>query len=182
MDDNNENNLEIYDPESYRGGEQQHQFSHQGLVMTCMRNSIEAGSHEMRVGWFNMKYDKFGNISKNYVEDTRLRFIESVKTLIDVMYSDFDDDSNIIINQLLQSITDKKNKLLDDQYKWYINLTPREKATNVEGTIIKDAFNTNEIWYQYFMEFQVDIYRKILRELGKLSKRLNYYQEESLEV
>ena len=74
-----EDNIVIQDTDNYQSGKDQ-RFSHQELVMSVLRKCLESGTREMMSGWFNEKVDKSGNIVRTYIDDTRKKFIESVKT------------------------------------------------------------------------------------------------------
>lgn len=176
-----EDNLEVGNVENFRSDKNQ-MFSHQSLVMSALQKCLESGSHEMRSGWWNEKRDMNGNVIKAYNEDTRKKYVESVKTAIGVMACDFDEEAKEI-EDLIEQIKDEKNKLLKEQNEWYNNLEPHQKDTVKQqyGYIIPKFFNTNLGWWEAFCEFELNTYRDIFIELNKLSKRLDYYQSEDFE-
>lgn len=179
-DKNPPNQFEIQDVEEYRGDEQQ-QFSHQSLVMDVMRRMIESGSHEMREGWTNEKLDNTGNIIRTYIEDTRKKFIESVKTAKMVMVCDFDTAAKEKIEAHQKSIDSERDKLLEWQWAWYEQLPPLPKQT-WSGKISKTFFNSELNWYLHFIEIELKYHRLIAEELTQLTKRLEFYTQESFEA
>jgi len=172
-------NMEIMDVENYRG-DKFNVFNHQVLVMEVLRRLNESGAHEFRPGWFNEKIDRNGNTIRVYIEDTRKKYIECVKTALDVMYCDFDKIAKKNINIYLKNLEIKKERLLESQWNWYQKLNPEEKEY-WSGKIIKGFFNIEIGWYLKFTELEVECYRKIARELHMLTKRLDWYHEEEIE-
>lgn len=183
MDNNSNPDIEIGDVESY-GTNNDTGFSHQGLVMTCLRRALEKGSVEMKPGWIQNKIDKHGNNIRTYIEDTRKAFIESVESCLDVMECDMDEESTNEINQLLKTLDDLKIKLNKDEDDEWDRLPRilRIKLTEQGRGNIKGYFNKEKIYYQMYLEESVKTYRKILRCLSRLTKRLDYYKSEVVEV
>lgn len=176
--------FEIEDVEDYRS-EQDHKFNHQSLVMDCMKRCIDAGCHEMRSGWFNEKVDSRGNINRNYVDDTRKKFVSAVKMVKINMACDIDDEAKKEIKDHLEKLEEKKKDLLDKQWGWWTSLTPKYKmlAANAgEHVQTKGAFNGDLVWFQMWVEEEVDTYRLILESLIKLTKRLDFYEAEIIEA
>jgi len=170
--------IEIIDPETYRpGGEKE--FNHEALVMEAFRKCIEAGTHEFRAGYMNQKTDKLGNTIVSYVEDTRKKFIESVRTLRNVIICDVDDEAGKDIKKLMASLEDKKKELLAIQARWWksLNLMQQKKANEQGHTVLEGAFNKNLPWYEEFIEDEVNTYRLLFEVFSKLTARLGFYQE-----
>ena len=157
---------------------QQQLYSHQGLVMEAMRKCLEAGNHEMRSGWFNEKIDKMGNIIRTYIEDTRQKFIESVKIAEVYIACDFDIKAKERIKKLKDSLKKKRNELLLQQWEWYINLTLlyKQQAIGKYGDVYPNAFNPQLIFFNEYIEYELMIHRLILKELNNLAKRLGFYE------
>jgi len=157
------------------------QFNHQALVMEILRKVNEAGCHEMKSGFFNTKEDAIGNVHKTYVEDTRLRFIECVKSAKGVMMCDFDEKAKTKINEILESLKTLKTSLLTEQSNWWKSLTPKYQEQYFmkgQGISNSQAFNINHGWYQLYIESELNAYRKIVEELNLLTQRLDFYQTE----
>lgn len=177
-------NFEIADVENYQSNKM-NVFNHQMLVMEVLRKVNEAGSHEMRTGYTNTKVDNAGNISRFYVEDTRKKFIESVKQAKCVMTCDFDKESRENIQRILDKIEKLKRELLKEQWEWWNSLTPKYQtifASNGRSVGSKHAFNINLEWWQRYVDDETDYYREVVEELHKLSKRLDFYQSEDFEA
>ena len=174
VDGDSEDDIVIYDSENYRG-DKEHIFNHQELVMESLRKINEAGSHELRTGWFNETIDNSGSMKRVYVEDTRKKFIECVKTAIMVMRCDFDLDAHETVDGYTKSLETEHKKLLDSQWNWYTKLPPNYRKS-YEGRIVQGFFNTELGWYLKYIEIEVDCYRAIAEELNNLSKRLDFYR------
>lgn len=159
------------------------QFSHQALVMETMRKCLEAGSHEMRSGWFNRKTDKVGNTVLTYIEDTRAKFIECVKSLEMVMYCDFDSKVREGIKKLKVYLKRKKAELLEQQWIWYSNLSPRDRHTARQqyGEISNIGFNQDLGWSDFYIQEELNVYRRMFKELTSLSRRLGFYEAKTLQ-
>jgi hypothetical protein len=174
-----QNEIEIGDVEGY-SSDKLHQFNHQSLVMEMMRKVIEKGSHEMRDGWWNEKRDKFGNVSRVYVEDTQETFSESVQTLTSLMRCDFDEGAEKNIKELEEKLTKARKDLLKGQDDWWSKLNPlqRNRFSDKNMSVIPGKFNFNLIWYKTFIKERIKIYRSIFTELNLLTKRLDFYKQE----
>jgi len=155
-------------------------FNHQALVMECLRKVNEAGSHELRSGWYNESVSNNGTVKKVYIEDTRKKYIQCIKTALMVMKCDFDKEAYDKVNLLLKNLKIKHDDLLKQQWNWYINLAPTPKQQN-SGKIIEKAFSIEQIWYLVYTESEVDCYSAIAEELNCLTKRLNFYIEPDFE-
>lgn len=164
-----ESKFEIVDMDNYRGDGKQI-FSYEMLVMKALQNCIESGNHEMREGWYNESTDQFGNTKKFYIEDTRKKFIESVKTAYNLLKRHFDEDAKNNTKELLDNLKDKKNELLNDQWKWYLNLPPTPKEY-YRGRVVQGIFNMDLGWYKKYVDEELETYRKIFEELMELIKR-----------
>ena len=180
---NNQDSFEIQEPENYHS--QIQKFSHQALVMECLRRAGESGSHELRSGWFNVKTNPAtGESIKVYIEDTRAKFIESIKSCKMMMVCDFDEEAEVNVNMFIEELNTEKKQLLTNQTKWFGALArlPRENALSTYGEVVQGAFNSNLPWYQKFKEMEVECYRAIFEELNRLTKRLNFYEAENFEA
>jgi len=180
--DFDDDSMDVIEPEGY-SSDKFRVFSHQMLVMRSFYNCIAAGNHEMRAGWFNTTLDNQGNAKKVYIEDTRAKFIETIKTAVDIMVCDFDADCKKNIPAILAKLKAYKEDLIDKQEKWFQSLPPvsKQNVTDRYGHITPGMFNTELNWYQIYMEFEIDCYREILRELSQLTRRLGFYEAEEFE-
>ena len=180
MDDDQ---IEILDVENYKGGGQL-QFSHQILVMRVMNKCIEAGTKEMRSGYYNEKADRFGNKIMTYVPDTRKEFIENVKTAEMIMVCDLDDDAIKNISEIKKELKKEFEKLCGMERMEWESLGIKIKRDRWSKGIFQQrgTLNMKLPYYQEYLEFEVDCYRRILAELTQLTKRLDFYQEEDWEA
>ena len=174
--------LEIGDVDSYQSDKFQ-VFNHQALVMNILNKCIEAGTHEMRQGWYNEKTDQRGNVTRTYIEDTRLKFVSCVKTAMAVMSCDYDEQAEETIDEYLDELEVEKKKLLKQQSDWWNSLPMKPKGTVVSmyGEIQNNFFNESLGWWQIYVELERECYNAIFQELGKLSKRLDFYQATDFE-
>ncbi len=175
--------FEIGDVEDYRH-EQDHKFNHQLLVMECIRRCNEAGSHELRSGWIDEKVDSYGNVKRVYVEDTRKKFISSIKQLKANMICDFDEDAKNNIEKIEKEIEEQRDKLLASQWEWWKDLTLlyKQQANSKGQDVIVDAFNQNLPWFQKWVEIEVEGNRAIFEELIEQTKRKDFYEAEIVEA
>lgn len=157
-------------------------YSHEQLVMVAMGRIAETGAHEMREGWMNVKTDQRGNTVRTYIEDTRKRHIESIKSAMEILERDYDDTATIKIEYYKSEINKKRKELLKEQNEWWNSLTLKHKQNYLHspqgGIENSNAFNVNYGWYQLFIEYELELYRKIASELHKLIKRNNDFGEE----
>jgi len=158
------------------------EFSHAGLVMASMRKCIELGAREMRAGYFNEKADKFGNLIRTYVEDSRKGFIEAVNIVDTMMSSDHDQTYLDAYNKLIENLSAEEKFLCDAEENDWKTASPilRKNRWNQGIFFRKGMLHPDSIFYQDYLNFKVDIYREILKELKKLSKRKKYYSQEEI--
>ena len=183
-----EDDLEIIDPEGYRGGGKDEVFSHSQLIMMSLKKCIEAGSMEMKEGYYNKKMDKYGNILQIYIPDTRLTFIETVESVIMMMADDIEDDkekkAENNIKKILKDLSEKEaayKKLEEGEWKT-ANHDLKKSWYNEGKRYIPDVLTQFFPYYNYYIMDKVVAYRKIVAELTKLTKRCDYYREEFIEA
>jgi len=178
-----DDDFEIIDPENY-STEQEQAFSHQGLVMKGMTKCLEAGCKEMRSGYWNTRADRFGNIIKNYIEDTRKVFIECVETLEMIMVCDIDEDAKKKIDKLKEDLQRVYKKLLNDEKRDWDCCSKVVRDERIRNGICfrEGCLNIKLPYYQDYIEEQVRIAREIVKELTKLTQRLDFYADIGLEM
>lgn len=181
MSEDNNNDFEIGDVENFVSNKDQ-SFNHGILVMTAMKNVIEAGKKEMRSGWTDNKQDRQGNKFEIYHEDTRRVFISCVKTLKLVMTCDLDTEAEKVVKDLLKELDDKKKEYLETQEKMWKKLLykEREEKRN-KGEPHIEGILTNSFLKDDLTEFQLNIYERMFGELSNLTKRLDFFKADSLE-
>ncbi len=176
-----ENNYELIDEgENYRGRSKDEKYSHEVLVMLCMKRCLEAGNNEMRPGYFNTRTDQNGNTIKTYIEDTRKAFVESVKSLEMQMYCDLDQEAIDKIKEIMQKLNTKFKNLCQKEFEEWNNITIKIRNERWKKGIFyhHSSLNTHLYFYQEFIEQQVEHYREIFKELNKLTLRLEFYNED----
>jgi uncharacterized protein YqgQ len=178
-----DSDYEIIEPDDYRG-EGDQEFSHQALIMGVMKKCADAGCKEMRTGYFNEKTDRFGNINRIYVEDTRKNFIESVKTAIMFIECDYDDESKKKIEALQEELKKIYEEYLKIEKEDIENAPSLLKKQRVKVRIYhrEGCLNPQLQYFQEYLEKEVEYHRKIFSELKKLTKRLNFYEGYDLEA
>lgn len=176
-------NVDMQDVENIRG-DGGSTFSHEELIMLAMKKALDAGCCEMHPGWFNEKQDKFGNMVKTYMEDTRERFIECVESVQTMIECDFDEEAENNIKAIHDEIEEVRKGLVDNQWEWWCSLS-KEKQKNMKYrgiNILEDVLNTKLPEGEEFLNMRVKYYRKILSELNKLAKRNDFYVGSDFEV
>ena len=167
--------LTVEDAEDYRSGKDQG-FSHQTLVMHALKFCFECGAREMRTGWFNEKIDANGSVTRTYIDDTRLKFIESVNSALSIMHCDIDPKAKKRITFLKKKIVEKQQELLKKQNIWARNEAIARPGTIRSLNMPKERLSREHEWWQSFVDYQVTICRHILDALSDLSKRLGFYE------
>lgn len=174
--DSDEVDFDVKNVEDFK--EQDIQFSHQVLVMSCLRKCIEYGTVEMVEGKMEAKRDKLGNMLSIYRQDTRKRFIEAIKTAKNFMRCDFDDKAKRNINILLDRIKDRYRFWDIQESKWWNSLNEAQQRANMDKYTSNGVLNRNNIFYNYYLDDELDIYRRILEQLNLLTKREGFYKSE----
>ena len=174
--------MEIMDVENYSSGKDE-QFSHQILVMNSMKRCIEAGSREMRSGWVNKKIDTRGNIIMQYIEDTRMQFIETVETCECIIICDYDRETKNNIKSIKKGLGKKYKDLCNLEKKEWEELSIRVKQERIASGIsfMEGYLCKNLQYYQEYLAESVKAHRTILKELTRLTKRLDFYEDVGIE-
>jgi len=175
--------IEIIEPDDYHG-EKDQQFSHQALIMGIMKKCGDAGCKEMRTGYFNEKADRFGNLNRIYVEDTRKMFIEAVKTAEMFMECDYDKEATAEIKKLKEDLNKIYKNFIESEKKDIENAPNLlKKQRLLTGIYHREGCLHPKLQYsQEYLEQEVDYHRKIFSALKKLTKRLNFYEEYDYEA
>lgn len=171
-----EDDFEIGDVENFTS-EKDEVFSHSALVMSAMRECLNAGCAEMKAGLWQQRLDKQGNTMSTYTEDTRRKFISCINTTIGIMVCDFDKEAEDNIKLLIKDVEDKKEELSKENDRIFENSSNefRKQNPHVKG------FITFPFMQDLMTEYQLEIYRDIFAELSKLTERKNFYKSEMFE-
>jgi hypothetical protein len=167
--------FEIVDTENYRPDNSED--SHKAIILKCISRCNEAGSKEMRAGFMNTKFDKYGNAHKIPVEDTRKIFIESVKTFEMNLYCDFDDDVKDEILNLDNQLDELFKELYKQEKKDWDDADIQVEAYRKSNGIVFKPNRLNEKlpYYQEYIDDEIEIYRDMFKSLCLLGDRLNWY-------
>ena len=172
--------IEISDIETFKG-EGEKVFSKEALIMTALQKCVDAGSHEKRAGYYNEKMDNQGNVSRIYVEDTRLKFHSCIELASSLLTPDFDDETKKTMKMFGETIKRLKDIFLKKQQDYYEKLPPIPKQ-EMAGEIVEGVFSTKLGFYQAFIEASWQTDMDILTELMSLIKRLDYFKGEKFEA
>lgn len=177
------NDIEILDIDSYPSGKQD-VFSHKQLVMGAIRKCLEIGAREMREGYWNVKTDKNGNPIKVYIPDARKEFIESVKTLSNIMSCDVDEKLLSQIKLIKEELKKSFEEFVKLEEQYHNSLHPLQYRKNLQSGIYyrKGSLNVNLPYYNDYLNVEAEVYRSILEELNNMTKRLDFYAEEVYEA
>jgi hypothetical protein len=175
--------FEIGDVENFQYNKDE-VFSHQTLVMSTMKRVLEFGAHELVEGVMETNVDNKGNIKQVYREDTRKRFVESIKCCMMVMCCDFDTDAEKEIGNLIGEIGTKKKYWLEQEQGWFKKLSPikQKEIQETEVTYFGVAFAKDSPYEKLFFEEELRIYREVFVQLTLLTKRLDFYTSEEIEA
>jgi len=176
----NNENFEVLEPKDY-STEKETAYSHSTLVMSALRKVMENRSKEMRDGYWNTKFDKFGNAHKVWIPDSRQEFIESVESLIMIQKRDFDGNINGKLNKIRQKLNKKYEVYCKEEEKHWEELDhPITKEFNLQGTYFMKGMlsERNLPYYKMYVRDKVDAYLKIVSLIQQLIKRLKDYTEE----
>jgi hypothetical protein len=170
--------FEIGEIEDYSGN-QDNQFSHPNLVMMAMRKVLDNGIKELRPGWFNTKTDRLGNQLQVYIEDTRKAFIESVRTTQMIMACDLDKEAKKKITKYKKRLKKKRKELIALNDEAWTNLSVIEKTENAKNGIRHIVGKlTHPTLIEEYIQYELEIYRRIFAELSRLTKRLDFFNAE----
>jgi len=175
-------NIEIIDPENYRGGSKE-SLNHSQIVKIALVRAIEAGCVEMREGYMTLKKDKFGNELPIYVPDTRLVLIECIETVRMSMGVDMDEESTKKIKELEEELKKKLNEYLElEKKEWDTAPLQVKIAWKQRGIVyLPQKLNKSFFFYNEYLLDKVAIYRRMYVEMDKLAYRKDYWKEEFFE-
>jgi len=179
-----DDDFEIIEPKDY-STEKETVYSHSTLVMSALKKARDNRSQEMRDGYYNVKFDKFGNAHKVYIPDSRQVFIESVESLIMIQQRDFDSTINGKLNKIRNSLKKKYEDYCKEEKKQWDEMDHElVKNYHQQGTSYMEGMLSERFlpYYKMYVRDKVDAYTKIVSLIQKLIKRLGDYQEETMEA
>lgn len=152
--------------------------------MRTINKCIEAGAKEMCPGYYNEKYDKYGNKILTYVNDTRREFIESIKTAKGILTCGFDETIKDEI-KIIEAELDEEYKQLIEAEKLYwgkISLIVKKNLWG-KGIFFQEGRLNKELeYYQNYISFEVDCFRKMFEALMSLIKRVDFFEDIGISV
>lgn len=177
-----EEELLLGDTEKY-GSAQDLKYSRTHLLMHITLKILDAGSREMKKGFYQEKKDKFGNIIRTLTDDTRRSYCEAVRTLMDLSSPDFDNDTTEEVERIEKEIEDRKKELLDAELKEWNSFSLADKKGLISNQLgsVKGSFNSEKRFVEQFTLFCLDKYREMFQVLTNLAKEKDYYVAESFE-
>lgn len=181
-----EDDFVIQDTENFIENKNQ-EFSHSVLVMTAISRCSLNLSKEMRSGYWNEKVDKYGNLMRYYIEDTRKVFIGSVKALLYIMGCNYNpivkrDEEKPGVQTIRENIF-ALQKELENKKEQYLLMEAKDWETSPktirdirmkQGLVYRQGLFCSKLPYEneYILQ-EVLIYEKVLEELVQLAKITN---------
>lgn len=175
--------LEVIDVEDYASSSGAEAFSKPALVMLAAKKCIINGSREMIPDFRTEKMDRMGNVSVSRKEDTRKTFIESVKTLKNILASDADEEFKKNYKEIMKNIDTKFKEYYELEKEEWDSANHKMKSywVNSLGYYFRKGFlHEKKPFSDAFLDEKVELYRELFEELEKLAKRRDYWREEML--
>lgn len=171
-------------------------LSKEELIMEAWRDVRNKRAQEMKRGYFNTKFDKYGNAQRIWIPDAREQYINSVLAFDLLLTADWDEDyiekRKTILSEMGTAfkkwgwkLFDFKKVKIEDTYNGFKYLKkyngkivmPEQDSKvydiNSEGKSIYIDWNPN--LHNYSQEL-VLIYDKLTGEITKLLQRLKYFK------
>jgi len=178
--------FDIEDVENYRG-EPDLKYSQELLVMEQYRRCLKSGSQEMKKGSEEVKRDRIGNVMVVKINsDTRKEFGECVNTLKNLMIGDITADkiSKVNIPNLYKELEELKEKYINLEEEDWKKIPEHIKRPgspwadrwdHLPGTL-----NLEHYYGEKYLQGSVEVYRRILEEIGLLLYRMGYFRAERI--
>lgn len=155
-----ENMTQFIDAETY-GGIQKEGMTYQQIVLYQVSRITKKASTEWKGGYYN--YVPHPNPNRNsamqiYVPDSRKEFINAVQCLADMLFPYYDKQAEKEVKEFFENVDEDleklKNKLKDEN----------------------DTFNKFDYWDE-----RAEYYRKLLKPLLTLLRRMNFLESQTFE-
>ena len=176
-----DDNFEIQEVEDYYGGKPGEAFSQSALVMSAIRKSVEAGSEEMKEGYWNTKFDKLGNAHRIWIPDSRKVFIETIESVEMIIDRDLDKDAVAELKILKEWLKKRLDIYIASEEKdWETAHITLKKQWMEGGSYFRKGFLSKGLPYSHeYIEDQVKVAREKIKTFTRLIKRLGDYKEET---
>lgn len=174
--------IQLGNPENI-GGSRDQDYSRSMLLMKATSKILEAGSREMKKGFYIEKRDKFGNIIKLLTDDTRRAYCEAVRTLRDLQTCDFDSGYLEKIEKIEGEIESKFRKLLLEELNEFTKLSKFDQQSwrKQKLGVTLGSLNIEKRFYERYVIFELKKHRELFQVLTEHSKEKDFYKKESIE-
>jgi hypothetical protein len=174
----------IIEPENTAGSfNKEQQFSHSYLMLITSERCLRLASKELVKGYTNEKVDRFGNITRSYVPDTRLEYIGSIKAfdkLLKPVYSPKNPRTNVRneikelgeeISKLKYKLNSIKEEMLMLEAKDWAECPKSIRETRIKEGIMwrKNNLSKGLHYHNQLVEEQVEIYELIFEKLMEVA-------------
>lgn len=176
-----DDDFEVLEPKEYTNTKDE-SYSHSSLVMTALKKVRDNRSKEMRDGYYNTKFDKFGNAHKVWIPDSRQEFIESVESLKMIQERDYDDEVEQRLFEIEEWLDGKYEEYCGKEKEHWNNIDYElVKNYNQQGTYFMEGMLSERFlpFYKMYIRDKVDAYTQIVSHIQQLIKRDGDYQEET---
>lgn len=179
-----EDDFQIQDPDNYSNIQKEQSYSHSLLVMKALKECLTNRQKEMKDGYMNTKFDKFGNAHNVWVEDSREVFISSVEGLQMIQERDYDDDVIAEIKEIKEKLQEKFKGYCELEEQWWNKLHfKRKDELHIKGSyFVKGQLCNDTPFKSFYIRDKVEAYQKIVSAIQKSIKRIGDYQEELYEA
>jgi len=179
-----EDDYEILEPTSDFSSKGEEVFSQPSIVMMSFRKIVEAGSKEMKEGYWNTKFDRTGNAHRVWIPDSRKEFIECVNTVRMIMIRDIDEEAEKELKEIDKKLKKKYKKFcLLEENDWKNAPSVLKDRWKKEGSYLRKGFLSQSLPYAFeYIEEEVKAAREIVQAISKLLKRGYDYGEIGIAV
>lgn len=154
-------------------------LTYEMIVLGQIRTCATEGNKEMTGGYYREKQTSRGLIQE-YVPDQRQVYINTIKTLHDLLLPFFDDKSNDDIISFESTLT-KIDKFIEDTMKLKMNSMPNAMKQEAEYGANFGYMNTDSIEFKYAIDKKLDAYRWLFQRLVLLFNRKKFLMQQAIE-
>lgn len=181
--------LEFDDGESFQYNNQG-QITHEQLILQAMKRCMEEGSKEMKGGYFKQSVNNQGQVKEIWVDDQKQIYIQSIKSLYDVMIPKHDeifkkDDAKF--NQELVKIKERAIgilkmtlKQIEDREK-LDNMSYSEHKQRIQSQIVTESLDPDSYEAKLVSDSTLDAYRGLYQALIRCYGRKGFGTEEVID-
>lgn len=171
--DNTGNNL-------FKTGYNNSGMSHPDMVRIAYYAVVRALCDEMRVGYWTERVDTRGNLYSKYESDSRLKAIECIMTLKNVMVNDIAfAKREEEVKKILLRVEELHKRLLVEQAKW-IEQLPYNIQQELQP-ILNNVLHPKLHFVQMYLNEKINIYRELFELLESILGDIRYFSDSQLE-